>query len=160
MSQVRHSCGRWSKWESDFNGVPRPSLCDALSHLAGLQEDAVPADRNKRRAGMAHRPPLSSASGARRVHATVYSAFCHYRDCSDGAARRDVAAGMFAAWMFGNIASYESQIKAARVKRAMEQKIRAGQFRRDPFLSDGCWKTEGRFWMNLPRTSSLGYSAT
>lgn len=52
------------------------------------------------------------------------------------------AAGMFAARMFGNIASYESQIKAARVKRAMEQKIRAGQFTGGPIpwgwiLEDG-----------------------
>lgn len=38
------------------------------------------------------------------------------------------ATGTFAARMFGNMARYESEIKAARVKRAMEQKIRAGKW--------------------------------
>lgn len=42
------------------------------------------------------------------------------------------ASGMFAARMFGAVARYESEIKAARVKRAMEQKIRAGQFTGGP----------------------------
>lgn len=42
------------------------------------------------------------------------------------------ATGTFAARMFGNMARYESEIKAARVKRAMEQKVRAGQFTGGP----------------------------
>lgn len=117
---------------SAFSGKFRPSYRDMLSRLA--ETDKVLAWHTDR---LYRQPSELEEFMELCIEHSVFA-----ETVQTGPMDLSTAAGIFAARMFVNIASYESQIKAARVKRAMEQKIRAGQFTGGPIpwgwnLEDG-----------------------